>query len=147
MTELAHHGILGQKWGVRRFQNKDGSLTAAGKQRLEKQDRTEKSSAKLQKTKAVIDAGTNLVNAGKKLNSDTKRVLHKQDLSRMTDQELRQKINRALMEKQYSELYGQEAKVSKGRQYVNKTLNACGNVLAVGSSVVGLAVAIKELRK
>lgn len=31
---LEHHGILGQKWGVRRFQNKDGSLTAAGKNRL-----------------------------------------------------------------------------------------------------------------
>ena len=32
--ELYHHGILGQKWGVRRFQNKDGSLTAKGKKRL-----------------------------------------------------------------------------------------------------------------
>lgn len=30
---LAHHGILGQKWGVRRFQNKDGTLTAEGKRR------------------------------------------------------------------------------------------------------------------
>lgn len=29
--ELSHHGILGQKWGVRRFQNKDGSLTEEGK--------------------------------------------------------------------------------------------------------------------
>lgn len=29
--ELAHHGIKGQKWGVRRYQNPDGSLTAAGK--------------------------------------------------------------------------------------------------------------------
>lgn len=28
---LAHHGILGQKWGIRRFQNSDGSLTAAGR--------------------------------------------------------------------------------------------------------------------
>lgn len=36
-TWLAHHGILGQKWGIRRFQNKDGSLTAAGKRRLGKQ--------------------------------------------------------------------------------------------------------------
>lgn len=31
---LAHHGILGQKWGVRRFQNYDGTRTAAGKARL-----------------------------------------------------------------------------------------------------------------
>ena len=30
---LYHHGVLGQKWGVRRFQNKDGTLTSAGKRR------------------------------------------------------------------------------------------------------------------
>lgn len=29
--ELQHHGILGMKWGVRRYQNEDGSLTTAGK--------------------------------------------------------------------------------------------------------------------
>lgn len=31
MTYLAHHGIKGQKWGIRRYQNPDGSLTQAGK--------------------------------------------------------------------------------------------------------------------
>ena len=31
--ELYHHGIKGQKWGIRRYQNEDGSLTDAGKKR------------------------------------------------------------------------------------------------------------------
>lgn len=34
---LMHHGILGQKWGVRRFQNSDGTLTAEGKARYSKE--------------------------------------------------------------------------------------------------------------
>ena len=33
--DLQHHGIKGQKWGVRRFQKKDGSLTPAGKERYD----------------------------------------------------------------------------------------------------------------
>ena len=32
-NEMYHHGIIGMKWGVRRYQNKDGTLTAAGKKR------------------------------------------------------------------------------------------------------------------
>ena len=35
---LAHHGIKGQKWGVRRYQNADGSLTPAGKKRYYNDD-------------------------------------------------------------------------------------------------------------
>ena len=40
--ELYHHGIKGMKWGVRRYQNKDGSLTLAGKKRLRKDIETNK---------------------------------------------------------------------------------------------------------
>lgn len=39
---LAHHGIKGMKWGVRRFENPDGTLTEAGKKRYEKDEKDEK---------------------------------------------------------------------------------------------------------
>ncbi|MBR3117740.1 MAG: hypothetical protein IKF29_00720 [Oceanobacillus sp.] len=35
-SDISHHGIKGQRWGVRRFQNPDGSLTAAGQKRYGK---------------------------------------------------------------------------------------------------------------
>lgn len=36
INELYHHGIKGQKWGIRRYQNEDGSLTNAGRKRYSK---------------------------------------------------------------------------------------------------------------
>lgn len=45
-NELYHHGILGQKWGIRRYQNEDGTLTEAGKKRYAKYDAKAKDQAR-----------------------------------------------------------------------------------------------------
>lgn len=70
-NELYHHGIKGQKWGVRRYQNSDGSLTKAGKDRYRKfnikdiEDTLHKVkisdiNKNLEERKATIDSDTRL---------------------------------------------------------------------------------------
>lgn len=54
--ELMHHGTKGMRWGVRRYQNKDGSLTAAGKKRYNKELAEIKSEkAKIAAQKKIVD--------------------------------------------------------------------------------------------
>ena len=62
-NELYHHGVKGQKWGIRRYQNADGTLTAAGKKRQKKTVASDK--------KATIVKGTNLYRVSDKNKSDT----------------------------------------------------------------------------
>ena len=80
---LMHHGIKGQKWGVRRFQNPDGTRTAAGKKH-EKENRIDHD--KLVKS---TDAKTLYKNRGqlsdKELQDRLNRLRNEQELKRMSD--------------------------------------------------------------
>ncbi len=62
-NELKHYGILGMKWGVRRYQNKDGSLTAAGRKRYQattkRTPKTKKERAS--RNKKIIKVGASVV--------------------------------------------------------------------------------------
>ena len=67
---LAHHGIKGQKWGIRRFQNEDGTLTEAGKEKYGKIEDEIRKKALLEEQGISLANYTNLVE-GRKLSEDT----------------------------------------------------------------------------
>lgn len=95
--ELYHHGIKGQKWGIRRYQNPDGSLTAAGKKRH---------------------------------NSD--------NVNKMSNEELRQKVNRMNNEQRYIELTkSSSSSVSKVADDVERASKTGGDINKVYKSIKG----------
>ena len=102
-NNLQHHGIKGQKWGVRRFQNKDGSLTLAGRKRQKQ-------------------------NNNGPIHEDHSKSHDNKSVKSMSDKELRDRINRLNMERQYAQLTATEK--SMGRKIVSEVLLNVGKELA-----------------
>lgn len=64
---IAHHGILGQKWGIRRYQNEDGSLTEEGKRRIYGGGRFESSYNRMKRARKTVQYNKKVDSAAKKL--------------------------------------------------------------------------------
>ena len=131
INELRHHGIKGQRWGIRRFQNRDGSLTSAGKKRRADDSDTDENKQQPQKKTAKT----------------------------MTDEELREKINRLQLEKQYAALMKETnpPKSTKGKDFVIDILKRSGENLLpqvinhygakAFNQIIGQTKEVKEKKK
>ena len=128
-NELYHHGIRGMKWGVRRYQNKDGSLTPAGKKRRDK-----------------LEGELEKLGGGKKATADE--APRKKTVSEMTDDELRVHTNRMQLESNYYNAARNLAtanprKVSKGEKFMNSLVN---DVIAPAAKNTGKAYLEKFMK-
>lgn len=115
-NELYHHGVIGMKWGVRRYQNKDGTLTAAGKKQKKK----------------TLSA------------NDKERARRKTDLKKrrtMSDADLKKRIERLKMEKQFKDLT--EEDISPGKRAAKSILSSAGTKVLSAAVAGAGAYAIK----
>lgn len=116
--ELYHHGVRGQKWGVRRYQYEDRTLTPLGKAHY-----------------AAMKAGDTAKKAGSAIKSGIKKAVNRQVMNvkkkhpwMMSDEELEAFTKRLNLENAYKEAMSKANKkiVSKGREFVGEVTREAG---------------------
>ena len=132
---LAHFGIMGMKWGGRRYQNPDGSLTPAGKERYGSGEKVTKSSEGVKKLKNVLksDSGSR--------SSKAYREARKKDIDELSTSELKEINNRLNEEKRYQDLT--KGNISDGKRFAKEMARNIASGIVVG---IGIEVGKKYVK-
>ena len=164
--EIKHHGIKGQKWGVRRYQNEDGSLTNAGKKRYGTQENFEKQYPidKKKSDISTINSGREAARNAKEVNRNLKelerektskkqKIANKQieeaardNARRMSDQELREAVNRLNMEENYTRMMANRNYIDAGESAASKFMDRASKALVVTEAALSIALIVRQLK-
>ena len=168
-NDLQHWGIKGMKWGVRRYQNADGSLTPAGVKRYRNEagdierklakgskndeDTIESYENSLRKIKTASTAleGVRRVKGEMDANNESsnrsrseKRI--RSEANKMSDYELAKQVQRMNMEENYTRLMMNKERINQGESYTNKFMDTASTALKGATTALTIAIMIKELK-
>ena len=161
-NELRHWGVKGMRWGVRRFQNKDGTLTKAGQKRYAKEMEKLKAEQKVLNNRKRTQAKINKLEELRKNVDDMKQEYgskkeatqnqstqkpssqKKRTIKDLSDDELRNRISRLEMEKRYKDLIKSEVQVDKGKSFAKKYAGEAAKKIILDNSVDIISQAVKH---
>ena len=130
---LYHHGIKGQRWGVRRYQNADGTLTYAGRKRYIKESKRDINETKnrlvnLMETNSVWQGGK----SGRQVKSLATKLKRKSTITKSELKKYEKKAKKYMSDqgKNYLTLKSLDSTIKSGHEFVK--LSGVGNVNVYG---------------
>lgn len=154
--ELYHHGIKGQRWGVRRYQNPDGSLTPAGVRRygtVENFNRsiTKKGVIQYTKDKRKMKKLRQIREQKKAWEAEKERIVNSGDKKairqiqhELSDEQIARAVNRIAFNEAVNGT--NKSRLEKGAEFIDKYANTAANLGKYAQTASSIAKAIGDIR-